>query len=105
MRDRNGLEIEVGDWVKAVPLNPVRNRVPEGRPVIARVVNIYPNGDDRVLQWTPFAPIADLKAGPYLGFQLTHADQFDPAAAEIILKWDGSEPARNLPNESPGGGL
>lgn len=104
MKDRNGLEIEVGDWVKAVPMNPKRNRVPEGKPVIARVVNMYPDSDARVLQWTPFAPIAGVGAGPYLGFQLTHADVFTPGDAEIILKWDGTEPPRNLANESPGGG-
>lgn len=102
MKDRNGLVIEVGDWLRAVPMNPVKNRVPEARPVIGRVVSVYPDGE-RVMQWTPFGPIGKLKAGPYLCFQLTHADQFDPAEAEIILKWDGTSPSQNLPNDSLGG--
>jgi hypothetical protein len=102
MRDRNGLEIEVGDWVRVVPKNPVRNRVPEGRPIVGRVVNLYPNADWQ-LQWTPFGPMESVKPGPYMCMQLTHVDQFDPAQADIVLKWDGTEPARKLPNESLGG--
>lgn len=94
MRDRLGREIEVGDWVKAEPLNPLPNRVPKGTKVVGRVVSTFPSGD-RMIQWTTFGPVADIGAGPQYGMQMTHADRFDPASAEIILKWGGTEPHQN----------
>jgi len=39
--------------------------------------------------------------GPNLSSQLTHADFFEPAESEIVLKWDGTEPGPQMPMEEP----
>lgn len=99
MLDRNGRQIHLGDWVRAVPANCALQRTEKGRAVVGRVVHVPEGRLPPGMQWTLFGPSPfRFRAGvfgPQFGL-MNHFDHFNPACAELVLKCDGSDPGDSI---------